>query len=96
LAAEELAVIHAHHKGDVPSESGESIFLLTRHEFVEQVFFAKGCNIGAQFVGFNLPFDISRLAVCHTDARGKMRGGFSFALVDEDKFPTVSVKHRSQ
>lgn len=96
LLPEELAVLRTHHDNDIPSEDGEKITFLARHEFVEQVFFAKGYNIGAQFVGFNLPFDISRLAVRHTDARDSMKGGFSFVLIDDKKWPTVSVKHLSQ
>jgi hypothetical protein len=96
LTPDELAVLRTHREIDIPSEAGEKITFLTRHEFVEQVFFAKGYAVGAQFVGFNLPFDISRLAVRHTDARRKMKGGFSFILIDDEKRPTVSVKHLSQ
>lgn len=81
---------------EYPSEDGEQVFLRTRHEFVEQVFFGRGYKIGAQIVGFNLPFDISRLAVRHVDARGSTRGGFSFVLVDDENWPTVTVRHLSQ
>jgi hypothetical protein len=81
---------------EYPSEDGEEIYLRTRHEFVEQVFFGRGYKIGAQIVGFNLPFDISRLAVRHVDARDSMRGGFSFVLVDDENWPTVTVRHLSQ
>ena len=38
-------------------------------------------DLRASIVGFNLPFDISRLAIKHGSARGKaMRGGFTFKL----------------
>jgi hypothetical protein len=57
--------------------------LLTRHEFVEEVLFAKVHRAGAQFVGFNLLLDISRLAVRHVDARKDMKGGFSAVLIDK-------------
>jgi hypothetical protein len=96
LLPEELAVLRAHHEDEIRSEDGEKITLLTRHEFVEQVFFAKGYSLGAQFIGFNLPFDISRLAVRHTDARDRGKDGFSFILIDDKKWPTVTVKHLSQ
>jgi hypothetical protein len=50
--------------------------------------------LGAQIVGFNLPFDLSRLAIGHGSARGNMRGGFSLML--SKKRPRVAVKHISQ
>lgn len=49
---------------------------------------------GAQIVGFNLPFDLSRLAIRHSSARRTMKGGFSLTLA-EDR-PHVVVKHLSQ
>ena len=54
--------------------------LLTRADFVEEVFFPIGYDRHAMIVGMNLPFDISRIAISHGSARGKMRGGFSFQL----------------
>ena len=96
LTADEIAVLQAAKEAEWPSEDGEQIYLLTRHEFVERVFFKRAYELGAQIVGFNLPFDISRLAVRHVDARRKMRGGFSFVLIDDENWPHVSVKHISQ
>jgi hypothetical protein len=51
---------------------------MTTALFVEDVFFRRGYELRATIVGFNLPFDISRLALGWAPARGKMRGGFSF------------------
>jgi len=48
----------------------------------------------AKSIGFNLPFDLSRVAIAHTYAQGSMKGGFSFTL-GEDR-PNVRVKHLSQ
>src|SRR5205823_3709192 len=59
---------------------------------------------GALVVGFNLPFDLSRLAVECGEARGQYRGGFSFVLwayrdattgaVRENPYrPRVCIKH---
>ena len=48
----------------------------TRSEFVERVFW-ESVRAGALVVGFNLAFDISRIAVSWTAAR---EGGFSFVL----------------
>ena len=39
-----------------------------------------GMDPNAAIVGFNLPFDIARVADSWTEARGSMQGGFSFDL----------------
>jgi hypothetical protein len=71
--------------------------LLTATEFVENVFFKFGYELRATIVGFNLPFDISRLAVRHGPARRRpMRGGFSFQLSENRWLPRVQVKHLSR
>jgi len=46
-------------------------------------------------VGFNLPFDISRIAIDWGEARGNMRGGFSFKLSPYKSEPAIRVKHLS-
>jgi hypothetical protein len=56
--------------------------LHSRHEFVTRVFFHCLCGLGAIVSGFNLPFDLSRIAVEVGEARGRFYGGFSFILVD--------------
>ena len=71
--------------------------LLTATEFVEGVFFKFGYELRATIVGFNLPFDISRLAVRHGPARRRpMRGGFSLQLSENRWLPRVQVKHLSR
>ena len=72
--------------------------LYSRHEFVVRrfdhrlnrnvtgAFWRAAYKARALVVGFNLPFDLSRLAVEATDARRSYGGGFSFALWDyQDK-----------
>ena len=55
--------------------------LRTVSEFVDEVLYDRAYDLRASIVGFNLPFDISRLAIKHGSARGKaMRGGFTFKL----------------
>jgi hypothetical protein len=55
--------------------------LRTVSEFVDEVLFDRAYDLRASIVGFNLPFDISRLAIKHGSARGKaMHGGFTFKL----------------
>ena len=54
----------------------------SRTEFIKRVFFPAACGAHAIIVGFNLPFDLSRLAIGVSDARGRFYGGFSFALAE--------------
>lgn len=68
---------------------------ITRDEFSDRVFYGIGYEYRARFVGFNLPFDISRIAIRHNSARGEMRTGFSFTLVDDRRKPHLRVKHNS-
>jgi hypothetical protein len=73
----------------------ERIFIMTRAEFVQNVFLDKAYALGAVIVGFNLPFDLSRLAIDHRSARGRMKGGFSFVLAQRDDRLRLRVKHIS-
>jgi hypothetical protein len=55
---------------------------------------SKAYKLRAAIVGFNLPFDISRLAIRHAPARSKkMRGGFTFKLSSDKRNPRVQIKH---
>jgi hypothetical protein len=53
--------------------------LYNRHLFVEKVMYT-AIQAGAAIVAFNLPFDLSRLAVEYRVARGAGRRGWSFVL----------------
>ena len=77
--------------------------LRTRAEFVDEVFFRRAYQLRATIIGFNLPFDISRLAISHETARKgvdktqeAMRGGFTFKLSEQKIFPNIRVKHLSR
>jgi hypothetical protein len=54
--------------------------LLSRQDFVVRVFLRAAYDGDARVVGFNLPFDLSRLAVRSTEGRGRNRGGFSLVM----------------
>jgi hypothetical protein len=70
--------------------------LYTREEFVEEVFFKRAYPFRASIVGFNLPFDLSRLAIRYSSARGKtMKGGFTFCLSPNRWWPHIQIKHIS-
>ena len=68
--------------------------LCTRDEFVRDIFYRYGYGYEALIVGFNLPFDLSRLAIGITTSHAwDMRNAFSLTL-SEDKFHhNVLVKH---
>ena len=69
---------------------------MTVAEFVENVFFRIGYDLRALIIGFNLPFDISRLAIYHGASRGRvMKGGFSFQLSPHRYWPNIQIKHLS-
>ncbi len=67
---------------------------LTTEEF-RRLFLEVGYDLRGRIIGFNLPFDISRIAIDHGPARGSMRGGFSFGLTPWKSDPRVRVKHLS-
>lgn len=71
---------------------------ITLAEFREEVLLKRGYAIGAKIIGFNLPFDLSRVALDASPARPtkyrtKFRGGFSFKLSDNPHWPKIQVKH---
>lgn len=71
--------------------------LIPINEFIDRVFFNNAYSLRATFIGFNLPFDISRLAINHGSARGKlMRGGFTFKLSEQKYWPNIQIRHLSR
>ena len=80
--------------------------LRTVRSFVEEIFYDIGYRADAVFVGFNLPFDISRLAIGHQSAKRVRRkdasvdrsmvGGFTFKLSNNTDRPNVRVRHLSR
>jgi len=71
--------------------------LLTRNQFADDILFGIGYDLRATIVGFNLPFDISRIAISYGSARGKkMRGGFTFKISTDRRRSKIQVKHISQ
>jgi hypothetical protein len=63
-------------------------------EFVEAVFFPVLLDLNGTCVGFNLPLDLSRLAIHHDVAHSpSMRGGFTFQLSNDPYRPWLQVRH---
>jgi hypothetical protein len=81
--------------GEVP------VLLLTRRKLLKK--FYKAVYKGrALLVGFNLPFDLSRIAFASRSARGRFAGGFSIALWSyikngierpDNHRPSIGIKH---
>ena len=86
LDEDELALLerYAHSNG---------LELMTVAEFVRELFFPITYALAGRCIGFNLPFDLSRLAIDHKPGRGRFRNGFIFVLADDPKLPRVRVKH---
>jgi len=69
--------------------------ILTTEEFRKGIFLKIVYHRRGLLIGFNLPFDISRIAIDHGPARGSLRGGFTFKLNKYKSEPQVRVKHLS-
>jgi hypothetical protein len=66
----------------------------SRREFVDKVFWQAAHQSQAEIVGFNLPFDLSRLATGWGIARGGLYGGgFSFRIWDYKNKAGKCVDH---
>src|ERR1700730_12062452 len=65
---------------DVAPGFDQKIRLSSRREQMDQVFWPAAYIAQALVVGFNLPFDLTRLAVDFGEARGSYRGGFSLTI----------------
>lgn len=89
LSAAELETLQAYAKR-------HKLLAMTRDEFADEWLFLRSYQLRARIVGFNLPFDISRLAIDHGIARGAMYGGFTFAMSRQKIWPHLRVKHLSR
>lgn len=75
-------------------------------DFVQDYVLDKAWSVGGSVVGFNLPFDLSRVAIGHESALSvrrtdgsldrSMAGGFTFALSPLADRPNLRVKHLSR
>jgi hypothetical protein len=73
-----------------------NVKLMTEWKFIHDVFYCVAYDWVGTVIGFNLPFDLSRLAIAHSPARKSMNGGFSFMLSADRRKPRVRVKHLSR
>lgn len=71
--------------------SSHGYVVLSRKEFAEKIFYNYIFRARAKCVGFNLPFDLSRLAIYFTESR-KQKNGFSFKLLENPYNPNLVIK----
>jgi DNA polymerase elongation subunit (family B) len=68
------------------------IDLYLSNEFVDKVFYPEVFDLKTLCVGYNLAFDISRIAKRSGDSREKNRGGFTLTLSDNPFKPPIIIK----
>lgn len=66
--------------------------VFTRIQFVEDIFYPEVYVQGALCVGFNLPFDLSRIAVQANPGKGKHRRSFRFKLSFRVDLPDLRIE----
>ena len=72
--------------------SKKNIALYTYNEFIDNVFYNEILGFRSLCVGFNLPFDISRISKRVGDSRDKNKGGFTFTLSDKEENSQIVIK----
>jgi hypothetical protein len=108
LPAKDLATLSqyaAKHPAAVARNGNPALQLLTRREFVKR-FFKFAYKGRCMVVGFNLPFDLSRIAFDFKSARGRFAGGFALELATyidakgcerpNAHRPRIGIKHYRQ
>ena len=81
LGAEQQSILHAYvtEQNEKRAKAELKLRLYERRVFVEKVMYT-AVQAGAAIVAFNLPFDLSRLAVEYRVARGAGGRGWSFVV----------------
>jgi hypothetical protein len=70
----------------------ENVPLYKLDEFIDEVFYPEIFQLKTLCIGFNLAFDISRLACKAAKARGRNLGGFTFTLSEGRVNPPITIK----
>lgn len=71
-------------RADTGAGSRSKLKLLSRSQFVDKVLWKHGVKNQATIVGYNLPFDLTRLATHVSPGRKPNRGGISLRLWEHD------------
>jgi len=70
----------------------KSIEVYSHKQFIYEIFYPIVFNKKALCLGYNLPFDISRISINHSQARRNEYGGFSFTLSEYNGLPRIKIK----
>jgi hypothetical protein len=88
----ELESYVAKHNAETANDVSNKLCLRTRQQFLEQVFLPMALG-GSLIVGFNLPFDLSRLAADSREAR-RLNDDWSFVLIDQPFSPRIILTRK--
>ena len=69
-----------------------NIEVISAREFVDRIFYPWVIDTQALCVGFNLPFDLSRLAIRYGYGRGRGRNGFTLWLTEDISRPRLHIR----
>ena len=72
-----------------------NIDVLPVREFIDKAFYPYAYKMRCEVIGFNLPFDLSRLAIGHGIAR-KSEDAFSFQLSEDARNPRIRIQSIDQ
>ncbi|WP_406661511.1 DNA polymerase [Methanolobus sp. ZRKC3] len=73
-----------------------NLVIYTLDEFIDTVFYNEIYNFHSLCIGYNLPFDISRISKKVGDSRGRNKGGFTFTLSENRFNPPIIIKKLGQ
>lgn len=76
----------------VTNSRKQNISLYSLNEFIDNVFYPEIFGLKTLCVGFNLPFDLSRIAKRSGNSKGRNRGGFTLTLSDDPFNPPIIIK----
>ncbi|AKB85834.1 DNA polymerase [Methanococcoides methylutens] len=65
--------------------------LFSLEEFIK-IFYLEVYDRGTLFLGFNINFDLSRIIQDYGYGKNSGKGGFSFTLTEDDRFPRIRIK----
>ena len=72
--------------------TGNNLKIYPAKVFIEKILVPEAYYLGTLCVGFNLPFDLSRLAIRCTEGRKHWKDGFTLILTDNIFFPRIRIK----
>ncbi len=90
LPKKELAILRKHVQG--LRVDNVRVELIPLKQFIDKIFYRTVFDDQVLLVGFNLPFDISRLAIRYGQGKRKWKDGFVFTLSGDKFKPQIRIK----